>query len=498
MPTTQTKTDEKNTITDSEANTKLHIQHPHDSHDDEEKGSVQTDKVCEERDKRSGAGKVIVDFPKQVYRKDSITKTSDKPCIFPSILKSLRELFANLFYEKPPTSPYAYRVKPKVMLEGCSTVHEHYERIDDVLQLVKNEKSLKGLEMVGFTYVFIPCESHPNKTCTIEKYGAQTCQCGTRLKHIASENFITKENRLRYISDGPMYEVITRLCQEYAQELMMKEATLHWVSVCEDITKGNPIRILVDQDYPVFAEECHGLSHGSTHHTAKEQDDISKNGEGVERSGLETFLITTGKGKVRAGVFSRQHLLISSIESSTALPMVRDAKSRNMNIAILDPNARGDRVGMATYEQSMRVLFGNKDKTNTVNIGDVYILAHSASGSQLTRYLQTNGEHILPRIKAIAFTDSNHSIQWLKNHSHISSFFESDSTIYVRSSNEYRDEDWKSRKPGDVVNIDKDENWLHRFGRTFTIEAGTSDHSLINFTSHHHIWKHFDRIRTKE
>merc|ERR1712232_12676 len=65
------------------------------------------------------------------------------------------------------------------------------------------------------------------------------------------------------------------------------------------------------------------------------------------------LLIATGKGKVRAGVFSRQHLLLSGIECSTALPVVREAKKRGMNIVIVDPNVHGDRLGMITFEKSM-------------------------------------------------------------------------------------------------------------------------------------------------
>lgn len=79
-----------------------------------------------------------------------------------------------------------------------------------------------------------------------------------------------------------------------------------------------------------------------------------------------------------------------------------------MSVAILDPNARGDRRGMATYEQSMQVLFGSVQDSakqsfgSKIGTGPIFILAHSNSGAQLTRYLQTDGEHILPRLKSIA------------------------------------------------------------------------------------------------
>ena len=441
-------------------------------------------------------------------RNDSLIRSEEKNTLsWSKVLKAFSKFFAFHYYEKPP-SPHSDRVIPRVILNGCTTPDEHYDRIKEVRVHAKNQRSLKGLEAIGFTYKFTPCDRHPNETCTKEKYGSHPCPCGTRLVHMSSNTLITKVNRIRYIADGDMYEVVVRLCQEYAQDLMMSEASLHWVSVCEDKEEGNPIRILVDHDFPIYGDVCQDAAHGSMHNNIGVQRILEDDYENSrEKSAIETLLITTGKGKVRAGIFSRQHLLVSGIEASTALPMVRDAKRRNMSICILDPNARGDRYGMATYQQSMRVLFGSAselkkdneaEQESKIGTGSIYVLAHSASGSQLTRYLQTDGSHLLSRIKSIAFTDSNHSIQWLKNHSQISSFFESSATLYIRSSNEERDYGWEHHNSGDVVNTTRDDYWLHRFGKTLTIWAGTTDHSLTNFTSHRHIWDHFDRHRNQD
>jgi len=449
-----------------------------------------------------------------IKKKKFMIRSADHlKCTWSNILNVFTKFFALQYFERPPVSLHSNRIVPRIMLHGCANADEHYERIKNAIKNAKNRSSLEGLEAVGFTYKFTPCDGHSNETCTREKYGSTTCPCGTWLVYSASKTLITKQNRLRYIADGDMYEVIVRLCQEYAQELIMTEASLHWVSVCEDRQKGNPIRILVDQDFPIHYEECNGdcdgvdgdggdVAHGSMHNNIEAPRTLEYDNENTVKTTGETFLITTGKGKVRAGIFSRQHLLVSSIEASTALPMVRDAKRRNMRIAILDPNARGDRYGMATYEQSMRVLFGSTatlSSTNDAdNAGPINILAHSASGAQLTRYLQTEGSHLLTRIQSIAFTDSNHSIQWLKDHSQILSFFESSATIYIRSSNEDRDDGWECHKTGDLVDTARDENWTHRFGQTLTIWAGTTDHSLTNFTSHSHIWAHFDRHRKED
>ncbi len=410
-------------------------------------------------------------------------------------------------------------ITPKVLLDNCSSVQEHYARLQSVLSMAKDRRSIDGLRAVGFDYIFVPCDKHreehekesANTTCThtleaklkkrlMENTDDICMQCGTRLFFMETNTPITMENRQRYIADGPMYDTVVRMCQEYAQDLMQHAGSLAWVSVCEDERKGNPIRMLVDYDYPIHRGRCARQATANEYHASSQ---CTK----------PTLLITTGNGKVRGGIFSRQHLLVSSIESSTALPMVLDAKRRNLRIAILDPNARGDRNAMDTYEQSMEVLFGpspSSSSSNNINKcnpsdtheadknkeGDLYILAHSASGAQLTRYIQSDGHHLFRRIKSIAFTDSNHSIQWLLNegHSHIATFYQSPSTVYIRSTNVSRDEGWRNHQAGDAVKTDR--HWHHRFGSVETVWAGTKEHSLMNWTSHNIIWSHFDKCGT--
>jgi hypothetical protein len=442
-----------------------------------------------------------------------------------------------------PCCGHSSRVPPRVLLQDCKTSQEHFERIQDILSKCKTQSGLLGLESIGFTYRRYHKKCHyaadakeesitrnedkrvgvdynissNNNNNNNNNMTESSLFNQTRLLHMPTNTWITKQNREMYIADGDMYEEVVRMCQEYAQDLMMEEASLHWVSVCEEKEKGNPIRILVDRNYPIHTrEQGNGSASTSTSSstlTTAHQDEDSHHeehvGSDLKKESIcdkDTLLITTGKGKVRAGIFSRQHLLISSIEASTALPMVRDAKRRNMYIAILDPNARGDRYGMTTYQQSMEVLFGastNASPTSSSSCSldkrtaSLYILAHSASGSQLARYLlQTNGDNLLlSRIKSIAFTDSNHSIQWLKHHSHISSLFQSSAALYVRSSNPCRDDGWERHKCGDIVDTWRDEHWLHRFGQVPTIWAGTTDHSLTNYTSHSFIWEHFDKCK---
>ena len=321
--------------------------------------------------------------------------------------------------------------------------------------------------------------SFAHEQCPDQKQHDQSClECMTRLFHITSDAMITEENWNRYIAFGDMYDEISRMCQEFAQDQMMDEGGLIWVTICEDSGKGNPIRALVDEDHS-------------------------------QRPG-PILLVITGKGKVRTGIFSRRHLLTSGVECSTALPMVREAKRRGMKVAMIDPNARGEREGMSTFEMSVRALFGHTDwdKEGTENergpftseffnpyLHDcpLYVLAHSAAGGQLCRYLLDQAHHLLPQIAAIVFTDSTHNIQWAKRHESLQRLLESPACVYLRSSNVRNDNDWGLKRAGDVVDVDH--HWRRRFGNIETLWAGTAEHSLMNWTSHHQIWQHFDKFR---
>jgi hypothetical protein len=420
------------------------------------------------------------------------------------VIKAFKKHF--LQPSKPPIPAKYCRSAPSTLLMGTETPHQHWDEVYRVMDVAGTSTGKEGLDLIGLEYRRIA----PSALDDPIHVPTSSSGCTTELYHTSSNMKITLANRKKFIADGEMYELIVRLVQEYAQELMIQEGDLEWRSVCEEERLGNPIRLLVSKGHP---ESSAARKNGK-----RRKDGIVKSGSKESK----LLLITTGKGKVRAGIFSRQHLLISSIESSTALPMVIDAKRRGMKIAILDPNARGDRKGMITYEKSMNVLFGCPNgNAESINEGDglggigdmydndevdgtalegkrhslfaetsIYALVHSASGSQLARYLKEKGHHLIPRIKSLAFTDSTHSIQWIKNDASILSLFQSDKAIYVRSANEDRDYDWDKHKAGDIC--EHDPHWDHRFGTVRTIWAGTKDHSLCNWTAIDQIWQHFD------
>ena len=292
----------------------------------------------------------------------------------------------------------------------------------------------------------------------------------TRLFHTKSNTMITQKNRKQFIADGDMYNAVAKACQEYAQDLMIREGGLEWVTVCDAGNNPEPIRALVSKS--ISEDECN----------------LDKN---------PTLLIATGKGKVRAGIFSRQHLMLSGIECSTAVPIVRDAEKRNMNVVMLDPNVHGDRLGMVTFEKSMSRLFRRWEQDETCSSEkppfahrDLYVLSHSQSGAQFARYLLEKSEHYVSHIRAVAFTDSTHNIQWARQNENLHQLLQSDTCVYWRVSKEPSDRLEPLNSLGQEV--ETDQHWKRRFGGIKTRCAGTSDHSLTNWFARSHIWEHFD------
>ena len=412
-------------------------------------------------------------------------------------------------------------------VDECNTKKEEANEYD--------HRARHALSSSGFEFRLIKCEKcQMNKEASIAEEDDNTCQemrcfdCITRLYHTPSNTAVTGDNRRTYIADGVMYDAVSNLVQSAAQEIMAETFDLVWITLCDGKGGGGIAQQQQDpqsttnsrsnstKDWPrdengdiIVKEPIRALV--SRQRQQQQEEDTP------EYQPQETFLIATGKGKVRAGIFSRHHLLTTGLEPSTAFPLIYEAKNRGMNCVIIDPNARGDIVGMDTFKVSIRGLFeeqhsaskeDNKVPTSTnhetrailpSNIDSpIYILAHSAAGGQLVRYLldQQKDAPLLSQIRCLAFTDSTHSIQWLKKHPHISSLIQSSNAVYVRSSNKMRDDDWETVSAGDVC--PKDHFWSHRFGEIRTVWAGTTEHSLTNWTAHKAIWDHVDSVRESE
>jgi hypothetical protein len=288
--------------------------------------------------------------------------------------------------------------------------------------------------------------------------------CSLRLFHKSSNTLMTESNHELFVAHGKMYDEVARMCMEYAQDVMMKEGNLEWQNM------GGGVGAIVSRNRSF-------------------------------RKAL--LLVITGKGKVGAGIFSRRHLMTKGLEVSTALPFVRGAKVRNMDVALLDPNVSGSQEALKSVQKSLERLFFEQGTSEE----DIYILAHSMAGSQIARFLHDKthlkadtkgaptippaaciqaGSTFLQQIKAVAFTDSNHNINWTKKNPPVTELLEGPSSLYIKSHKVHGD-----AKVLGELHHDCD-FWKHRFGSIKTIWGGTSEHALTNYTGISYIWDHFD------
>jgi hypothetical protein len=448
----------------------------------------------------------------------------------------------------------ATRVRGGVLLLGCHSDEEHRQYTRDVVDKLRPMNGAEGLAMAGLEYRQVPLGgSDDNPACTGETSAggegsrgdddesvhsqppnvtdgncskpiishtgdesspSTTAAFFTRLVHIETNTVITNDNRKLFIADGDMYDAVARLCQEAAQDIMIQEGDLEWVTVCDAGANPEPTRALVSK--------C-----------------ISTDESTLDAK--PTLLIATGKGKVRAGIFSRQHLMTSGVECSTALPIVREAVKREMNIVMVDPNVHGDRLGMIAFEKSMARIFRRWEQPDPSALSsssdsnrstpfpvsetpecpelkphsmlepplvnrDLFVLSHSQSGAQLTRYLLDKSEHYLPHIRAVAFTDSTHNIQWFRDNEGLDNLLQSPKSVYYRCSKETPQRYMAKESTMTATTtepalaalktmgaeINTDSFWEHRFGKIKTLCAGTTEHSLTNWFARSHIWEHFD------
>ena len=137
---------------------------------------------------------------------------------------------------------------------------------------------------------------------------------------------ITPTNRQQFIANGAMYDAIATCSQQVVHDKMCTAFDLQWVTVCDE--QQQHIRALVDKDHTMLLEEDENrwvvqeLLMNNDNEEKKDDDDDEDEDE--DSSAMikstskikpptstnrtkATLLIATGRGKVRAGIFSRHH-----------------------------------------------------------------------------------------------------------------------------------------------------------------------------------------------
>ena len=348
----------------------------------------------------------------------------------------------------------------------------------------------EGLRVLGFEYRTVRSGA-----------GGRNGACTRRLHHVATNQIITQHNSRIHIPSC-LFSEVTRCCQDIAQDVLLKEGGLERLMVREEDDKIRTVALVTrrSDDDNVTLETC-SLSEDGSRSTASEE------------SCRPTLLVISGRGRSRAGIFSRKQLLVSGIEAATALNTVKEGRKRGLNVVLMDHYSQQDPTSqvdtMDAFESSLETIFGDgheQDESSWHSSSDafdssrgpVFVLAHSASGGKLVISLLEGKarRYLLPRICGIVFTDSTHNIQWCSGVQRVWDLLESQKCLYirsneVRSSSSWRDGD-ETRRAGGEVSVDT--FWEHRFGTIRTVWAGTADHSLMNVKSADIIWDHFDKL----
>ncbi|CAB9517739.1 Mpv17 / PMP22 family [Seminavis robusta] len=343
--------------------------------------------------------------------------------------------------------------------------------------------------------------------------------CALRLHHVQSGGtLVTPENHLQFIPDGKFYDELARFCMEYSQQIMLEEADLEWVPI-----PTNSTTVLDDKaEEEENDNKCKYNAMVSRSYMERRRQRQSGACSAESKEKQKTLVIITGKGQVHAGIFSRRHLLVTSMEAATSLPFTRGAQERGMGIIMLDPNALGYRMGMDVVENSLKYLFLEDGACNDEE--EIYVLGHSMAGAQIVRFFTSNScshsrpatpsssvsdgtssaaangvttsdkttaeeggiARLLKKIRAVAFTDSNHNINWTKRHPELTEVLTGPKSLYIKSHKVHEKAKSLGEKHHDC------QFWRHRFGDIKTLWAGTHEHALTNYTARAHIWEHFD------
>lgn len=326
--------------------------------------------------------------------------------------------------------------------------------VPNVSRVARN--GAEGLHDLGFEYRFIPCNEHSARPRPCYTEDTVCFECSTPLFHIESDTSITTDNRKRFIPDGTVFDQVSTCCTEVAVEWLCRDLSLKFITLYGDVQPGGPVRALVNQEHE------------------------------SEHSARPTLLIITGKGKSRAGILTVKHLVETSFEVGSVLYPVTQAAARGWNVVLLDPNARGAYNGMDVTSKSL---------DHVALKGPLYVLAHSAAGGYLVRYMMDNNS-LVNQISGLVFTDSTHNIQWTREDLCLNDFLQSSICLYIRNCAERPTDTFanhRDKKAGEVA--EGDVHWCRRFGGIKTVWAGTIDHSFMCYAARHVIWDFFDSCR---
>mmetsp|Transcript_12055 Transcript_12055/g.28861 ORF Transcript_12055/g.28861 Transcript_12055/m.28861 type:complete len:440 (+) Transcript_12055:214-1533(+) len=372
---------------------------------------------------------------------------------------------------------------------------------------------IKDLAYYGFDYRFTkPVVEEEETKASTDKASSTTdadtsskeFNFTTRLYHTKSNTMIAQDNVRKFRLHGKLFDDVVNCCQDIVQQELRDFYRYDVVTI--PVSSQNSSVSGSDATPPIQAYVSPDLAE-----TLSKEESIKEPQHASILQEKPILVIICGKGKSRAGVLSAKQLVVSGVESGSAVYHILQAEEQKMSVILLDPNAWGESRGMEVVNHSLTYLFGSGETSTDTRIPTasaglskrpLYILAHSAAGGYLTRYLSQGvaRETLLRQINRVVFTDSTHNLQWYKNKNNnddddddrerLWDYLQSSKCLYIRNNSAPRTFGTHHGKQAGEKH-EGDHWWHHRFGKIPTVWAGTPEHSLMCWTARHVIWKFF-------
>lgn len=171
------------------------------------------------------------------------------------------------------------------------------------------------------------------------------------------------------------------------------------------------------------------------------------------------MLLIQGSGAVRAGQWARAVCLNDCLELGSILPYLARAKKNGMGVIVFNPNLNVVDVPARVFTHAdffdpktvlrppgiKRVPIPGSETapTHTVTVfdefvpraaaKDIVIVAHSAGGHCTMQLLRDREDELMPRLRAIAFTDSVHSVSLRESRRVVDFFTQGHAQDWVQS-----------------------------------------------------------------
>lgn len=266
---------------------------------------------------------------------------------------------------------------------------------------------------------------------------------------------VTDENFGLYVESGSPYNHVARCCMDQAQAMMQEACNLERV----ETSRGAVLK----------SKERH-----------------------------ETWLVVVpGKGRVDAGIFSRNLLMKEGLEAGSAMKITSEAVRNGWGLVLLNPNYScpfDSSYAMLNLRTQWEEVV--KPLTAAAAVADpsgpslkIHFLAHSAGGAQLACML---GDYdSFDWLGKIAFTDSTHSLRQVSTFKSrgLMHYLQSDNARYYRSNDslfpvsEYPymtpftlEDNARSSQESARVRTEQ-KYWSDRFGNIPTYFCGTAEHA---------------------